>query len=83
MGRCRRSNKISGILADEAFTDLLLKHGRPTDLKSALHQSVAGMDKRPPAASVNERRGKDVSQRQRVISDVGSDRRITWWASAS
>jgi len=29
-------------LADEAFRDLLRKHGRPTDLKSALRQS-AGM----------------------------------------
>jgi hypothetical protein len=27
-------------LADEAFSDLLKKHGRPTDLKSALRQSV-------------------------------------------
>jgi predicted DNA-binding ribbon-helix-helix protein len=27
-------------LADEAFADLLRKHGRPTDLKSALRQSV-------------------------------------------
>ena len=27
-------------LADEAFTDLLKKHGRPTDLKSALRQSL-------------------------------------------
>jgi hypothetical protein len=27
-------------LADEAFTDLLRKHGRPTDLKSALRQSA-------------------------------------------
>ena len=27
-------------LADEAFRDLLHKHGRPTDLKSALRQSV-------------------------------------------
>jgi hypothetical protein len=27
-------------LADEAFRDLLQKHGRPTDLKSALRQSV-------------------------------------------
>jgi hypothetical protein len=27
-------------LADEAFADLLKKHGRPTDLKSALRQSV-------------------------------------------
>ena len=28
-------------LADEAFVDLLRKHGRPTDLKSALRQSLA------------------------------------------
>jgi hypothetical protein len=27
-------------LADEAFRDLLRKHGRPADLKSALRQSV-------------------------------------------
>ena len=27
-------------LADEAFRDLLKKHGRPTNLKSALRQSV-------------------------------------------
>jgi predicted DNA-binding ribbon-helix-helix protein len=27
-------------LADEAFRDLLRKHGRPTDLKSALRQSA-------------------------------------------
>ena len=28
-------------LADEAFRDLLQKHGRPTDLKTALRQSAA------------------------------------------
>ena len=27
-------------LADEAFRDLLRRHGRPTDLKSALRQSA-------------------------------------------
>ena len=27
-------------LADEAFSDLLKKHGRPTDLKAALRESV-------------------------------------------
>jgi hypothetical protein len=27
-------------LADEAFKDLLKKHGRPTDLKDALRQSL-------------------------------------------
>ena len=42
-------------LADEAFRDLLRKHGRPTDLRAALRQS-AGVgaavvklpDKKPP-----------------------------------
>jgi len=29
-------------LADEAFRDLLKKHGRPTDLRSALRQSAGG-----------------------------------------
>jgi hypothetical protein len=33
-------------LADEAFADLLTKHGRPTDLKTALRESVDDMDKR-------------------------------------
>jgi hypothetical protein len=45
-------------LADEAFRDLLRKHGRPTDLRTALRQS-AGVsaavhklpDKRSPAKS--------------------------------
>jgi hypothetical protein len=35
-------------LADEAFGDLLRKHGRPTDLKAALRQSVGDLEKRPP-----------------------------------
>ena len=36
-------------LADEAFRDLLKKHGRPTDLKSALRQST----RRAPANDDN------------------------------
>ena len=39
-------------LADEAFRDLLKKHGRPTDLRSALKQSArelaANQNKKPP-----------------------------------
>ena|SRR5258708_17464154 len=35
-------------LADEAFSDLLKKHGRPTDLKSALRQSVKKEDSKRP-----------------------------------
>ena len=45
-------------LADEAFRDLLQKHGRPTDLKSALRQSV-GQDGATdvPKSSPRKRRG--------------------------
>jgi hypothetical protein len=32
-------------LADEAFSDLLRKHGRPTDLKTALRQSAGPAEK--------------------------------------
>ena len=45
-------------LADEAFADLLKKHGRPTDLKTALRKSVEGMDKRPPAGSIKRGGGR-------------------------
>jgi hypothetical protein len=36
----RDSMKTWQELADEAFRDLLKKHGRPTDLRSALKQST-------------------------------------------
>ena len=36
-------------LADEAFRDLLKKHGRPTDLRTALKQSMNVSDKGKPA----------------------------------
>jgi hypothetical protein len=36
-------------LADEAFRDLLQKHGRPTDLKSALRESVRATAPAKPA----------------------------------
>jgi hypothetical protein len=42
-------------LADEAFADLLRKHGRPTDLKSALRKS-AGETAPPPAKAKRGRR---------------------------
>jgi hypothetical protein len=42
-------------LADEAFADLLRKHGRPVDLKAALRQSVGETEKRPPATTVRRR----------------------------
>jgi hypothetical protein len=54
-------------LADEAFRDLLRKHGRPTELMSALRQSAgAGAsvhklpDKKPPAKrNARNRRGAE------------------------
>jgi hypothetical protein len=36
-------------LADEAFADLLRKHGRPTDLKSALRKSAGKETAASPA----------------------------------
>jgi hypothetical protein len=47
-------------LADEAFRDLLRKHGRPTDLKSALRQSagqIAMVDKPRTKRGSRSRRG--------------------------
>jgi hypothetical protein len=38
----RESMKSFQELADEAFRDLLHKHGRPTDLKSELRESAKG-----------------------------------------
>jgi hypothetical protein len=37
-------------LADEAFRDLLKKHGRPTDLRTALKQSMKRSDEGEPKA---------------------------------
>jgi hypothetical protein len=48
-------------LADEAFRDLLRKHGRPTDLKTALRQSAgvtAQIVKLPPKDKPARRRRK-------------------------
>lgn len=54
-------------LADEAFRDLLRKHGRPTELLSALRQS-AGVGaaihklpakKAPPKGTARKRRGAE------------------------
>jgi hypothetical protein len=47
---------------DEALADLLHKHGRPVDLKTALRESVGEIGKRPPAPSVRRR---DASKKAR------------------
>ena len=49
-------------LADEAFRDLLEKHGRPTDLKAALRRSagqVATVHKLPTGKKSGRRRTAD------------------------
>ena len=45
-------------LADEAFRDLLHKHGRPTDLKSALRESVRATAPAKPAKPAKPERSK-------------------------
>ena len=51
----RESMKTFQELADEAFRDLLHKHGRPTDLKAALRQSARSS---APRAASHARRGR-------------------------
>jgi hypothetical protein len=46
-------------LADEAFRDLLKKHNRPTDLKSALRQS-AGVTAELHGISGKPKKGKKI-----------------------
>jgi hypothetical protein len=43
-------------LADEAFADLLRKHGRPTDLKQALRESARRLPANDPAARRRKQR---------------------------
>jgi len=42
-------------LADEAFDDLLKKHGRPTDLKTALRESIKKEDSKRLISNKNRR----------------------------
>jgi hypothetical protein len=51
----RDSMKTFQELADEAFRDLLRKHGRPTDLKAALRESARAA---APPAPARGRRGR-------------------------
>jgi hypothetical protein len=45
-------------LADEAFRDLLAKHGRPTDLKTALRRSAGIEAAKKPAAKKPAGKGR-------------------------
>ena len=51
----RDSMKTFQELADEAFADVLKKHRRPVDLRSALRQSAKGTDG-PAKAKSRQRR---------------------------
>ena len=53
-------------LATEAFRDLLRKHGRATDLKSALRQSVGGAER----ASVS---GQEAAREEKAAGLGGKD----------
>jgi hypothetical protein len=54
----RDSMKTFQELADEAFRDLLQKHGRPTDLKTALRRSAQEAVAGSRTKSEPRRRGK-------------------------
>jgi hypothetical protein len=45
-------------LADEAFADLMKKHGIPVDLRDALKKSAAGSNAPAKAASASGKAGK-------------------------
>jgi hypothetical protein len=83
MGRRRRSNKISrswptrpSRTSAEARSPHRSEDGPPPERGGDGQAASRRLGKRAAGE-------KDVGQRQRVISDVGSDRRITCWALAS
>ena len=49
-------------LADEAFRDLLRKHGRPIDLKTALRQSAGASAEVVPLRGKRKGRGRSKSE---------------------
>ena len=52
----RDSMKTFQELADEAFADVLKKHGRPTDLRTALRQSARAAGKSEAKPKVGDQR---------------------------
>ena len=55
-GLSRDTMKSLQELADEAFDDLLRKHGRPTSLKDALRMSARGLPANDLPAKAGRRR---------------------------
>jgi hypothetical protein len=53
-------------LADEAFRDLLAKHGRPTDLKTALRRSAGVEVEKKPAGKGRAKSGEKPSIERRI-----------------
>ena len=58
-------------LADEAFRDLLRKHGRPLDLKEALRRS-AGVSNVVPLQGAKNKKEKDKSRSKSKTPPKGS-----------
>ena len=63
----RDSMKTFQELADEAFTDLLVKHGRPVDLREALRQSTrqTGANDNPADKKSSKKSAKKTPPRKR------------------
>jgi hypothetical protein len=63
-------------LSDEAFRDLLNKHGRPTDLTQALRQSVRLEETSQPASSLPPQKPKSrrSAPKRRSRTAQGRDR---------
>ena len=63
-------------LADEAFRDLLKKHGRPTELRVALRRSAeaadAGTDKNATVAAKGRRKPRRVGTTRAQAAQAGT-----------
>ena len=68
----RDSMKSIQELADEAFRDLLQKHGRPSDLKAALRQSAQQPRRRAQALRAAASRGVRRSCRRGQVFGGGA-----------
>ena len=67
----RESMKTFQELADEAFRDLLRKHGRPLDLKEALRRS-AGVSNVVPLQGAKNKKDRDKSTSKSKTPPKGS-----------
>ncbi|MCX7321060.1 MAG: hypothetical protein NT113_16775 [Hyphomicrobiales bacterium] len=63
-------------LADEAFADLLKKHGVPIDLKDALCKSAKKTDRSEPTARTTTRTNDSLSTRKRPHANRAAKRSV-------